>query len=253
MRLACKFTFFSPNALRFARFFCVRQRHAHDFSLSPPLCDPSPPRERAPALSALPHNAHDRVENRSFSFLLFSFFLSLSLPQGGGFFFEGLNNSFSITSSLFYYIYGVGRTHPVYICPCRGVAFGAHLPKGKKRIAPPRFPLGKCFLVVPSFAAKVAYFSEKIANFCPKRPHRFPPRTVGEDHHHKMCRSEGKSVIFVDLCVKNARVSKKKTTFAVELSLTTCQPHHAKKTTSFLHGAVHLGGGAHGGGASETQ
>ena len=86
-----------------------------------------------------------------------------------------------------------------------------------------------------------------------KRPHRFPPRTVGEDHHNKMCRLEGKSVIFVDLCVKNARVSKKKTTFAVELSLTTCQPHHAKKTTSFLHGAVHLGGGAHGGGASETQ
>ena len=253
MRLACKFTFFSPNALRFARFFCVRQRHAHDFSFSPPLCAP-PLRESMRLRCRLCRTTPTTVlKTGRFLFFCFRFFLSLSLPQGGGFFFEGLNNSFSITSSLFYYIYGVGRTHPVYICPCRGVAFGAHLPKGEKRIAPSPFSLGKCFLAVPSFAAKVAYFSEKTVDFFPKRPHRFPLRTVGENHHQKMCRSEGKSVIFVDLCVKNARVSKKKTTFAVELSLTTCQPHHAKKTTSFLHGAVHLGGGAHGGGASETQ
>ena len=121
----------------------------------------------------------------------------------------------------------------MYICPCRGVAFCAHLPKREKRIAPPPFPLGKCFLAVPSFAAKVAHFSEKTADFFPKRPHRFPPRTVGEDHHHKMCRSEGKSVIFVDLCVKNARVSKKKTTFAVELSLNLLSTPPCKKDYFF--------------------
>ena len=66
-----------------------------------------------------------------------------------------------------------------------------------------------------------------------KRPHRFPPRTVGEEHHHKMCRSEGKSVIFVDLCVKNARVSKKKTTFAVELSLNLLSTPPCKKDYFF--------------------
>ena len=174
MRLACKFTFFSPNALRFARFFCVRQRHAHDFSLSPPLCAP-PLRESVRLRCRLCRTTPTTVlKTGRFCFLLFSFFLNPSRsPKGGGFFFEGLNNSFSITSSLFYYIYGVGRTHPVYICPCRGVAFGAHLPKVEKRIAPPRFPLGKCFLVVPSFATKVAHFSEKTVNFCPKRP--MPP------------------------------------------------------------------------------
>jgi len=165
MRLACKFTFFSPNALRFARFFCVRQRHAHDFSLFPPLCAP-PLRESVRLRCRLCRTTPTTVlKTGRFRFLLFSFFLSLSLPQGGGFFFEGLNNSFSITSSLFYYIYGVGRTHPVYICPCRGVAFGAHLPKVEKRIAPPPFFLYKCFLAVPSFAAKVAHFSEKTADF----------------------------------------------------------------------------------------
>lgn len=104
-------------------------------------------------------------------YFVFVFLNPSRSPEGGGFFFEGLNNSFSITSSLFYYIYGVGRTQPVYICPCRGVAFGAHLPKGEKRIAPPPFFLYKCFLVVPSFAAKVAHFSEKTVGFFPKTSH----------------------------------------------------------------------------------
>ena len=64
---------------------------------------------------------------------------------------------------------------------------------------------------------------------------------------------QGKNVICNDLCAKSACISKKKPTFAVELSFYYCQPHHAKKITSFLHGAAHLGGGAHGGRPPQAQ
>lgn len=64
---------------------------------------------------------------------------------------------------------------------------------------------------------------------------------------------QGKNVICNDLCAKSACISKKKPTFAVELSYYYCQPHHAKKITSFLHGAAHLGGGAHGGRPPQAQ
>ena len=100
------------------------------------------------------------------------------------------------------------------------------------------------------------------------RPPRSPPR--GE---HAACRRtvpsscaggdgktrprkrqmQGKNVICNDLCAKSACISKKKPTFAVELSFYYCQPHHAKKITSFLHGAAHLGGGAHGGRPPQAQ
>ena len=64
---------------------------------------------------------------------------------------------------------------------------------------------------------------------------------------------QGKNVICNDLCAKSTCISKKKPTFAVELSFYYCQPHHAKKITSFLHGAAHLGGGAHGGRPPQAQ
>ena len=64
---------------------------------------------------------------------------------------------------------------------------------------------------------------------------------------------QGKNVICNDLCAKSACISKKKPTFAVELSYYYCQPHHAKKITSFLHGAAHLGSGAHGGRPPQAQ
>ena len=99
-----------------------------------------------------------------------------------------------------------------------------------------------------------------------------PPRSSSSGEHVACCRTvpsscaggggktrprkrqmQGKNVICNDLCAKSACISKKKPTFAVELSYYYCQPHHAKKITSFLHGAAHLGGGAHGGRPPQAQ
>lgn len=99
-----------------------------------------------------------------------------------------------------------------------------------------------------------------------------PPRSPSRGEHVACCRTvpspcaggggktrprkrqmQGKNVICNDLCAKSACISKKKPTFAVELSFYYCQPHHAKKITSFLHGAAHLGGGAHGGRPPQAQ
>ena len=82
-----------------------------------------------------------------------------------------------------------------------------------------------------------------------------PSSCAGESGTHppRKRQMQGKNVICNDLCAKSACISKKKTTFAVELSYYYCQPHHAKKITSFLHGAAHLGGGAHGGRPPQAQ
>ena len=61
--------------------------------------------------------------------------------------------------------------------PCTFVHAGVWLlctlAKARKTHRATAFPLEKCFLIVLSFAAKVAHFSEKAADFCPKRP--MPP------------------------------------------------------------------------------
>ena len=137
-----------------------------------PTIFPSPLRESVRLRCRLCRTTPTTVlKTGRFLFFLFSFFfIPLAPPKGGGFFFEGLNNSFSITSSLFYYIYGVDRTHPVYICPCRGVAFGAHLPKGEKRIAPPPFSSASAFSQFPHLPRKSPTFLKKQWTFAPNVP-----------------------------------------------------------------------------------
>ena len=95
-----------------------------------------------------------------------------------------------------------------------------------------------------SSRAEPAACRRTVSSPCAGGHRQCPPRTR---------RMQGKNVICNDLCAKSACISKKKPTFAVELSFYYCQPHHAKKITSFLHGAAHLGGGAHGGRPPQAQ
>ena len=81
---------FLAKRLAFRSFFLCPAAACPRFFPLPSALRPSPPRERAPALSALPRNAHDRVENRSFSFfVVFVFFIPLAPPRGEGSFLRG--------------------------------------------------------------------------------------------------------------------------------------------------------------------
>ena len=191
-----------------------------------------------------------------------------SLRRNGGL---GRGGSFSFSPLVFFSLYsillGVVHSHCVQLHK-RGVGTlcavfrGRIGPSTKPRTMPARATSGcrRDGRKHGSNCTETGSFSHRPPRSSSRGEHAVCRRTVpspcaggGGKTRPRKRQMQGKNVICNDLCAKSACISKKKPTFAVELSYYYCQPHHAKKITSFLHGAAHLGGGAHGGRPPQAQ
>ena len=120
VRLACKFTFFSAHALRFACFFCACRFSVPRFASSSFRFARLLPPRGVRLCGRLCRTAPlDRVENRSSFFRARFFFLGLIAPaRRGGFFLRRLNVPFVV---LFIFLYILCPLHTVHVHPSKWV------------------------------------------------------------------------------------------------------------------------------------